>query len=81
MPYDDGFTATVNGQPAQIEKVDGGLMAVLAPAGESEIVFRYHTPGLAQSTAVTGACVVLWGIHLIISHRRGQKEKTTKTEE
>ena len=80
VPYDDGFTATVNGQPTQIEKVDGGLVAVLAPAGESKIVFRYHTPGLAQSAAVTGACVVLWGIYLIISHRRGQKEKTTKTE-
>lgn len=30
VPYDDGFTATVNGVPAEVEKVDNGLMAVAA---------------------------------------------------
>ena len=29
VPYDDGFTAYVNGQEADIVEVDEGLMAVL----------------------------------------------------
>ena len=36
MPYDDGFTAAVNGEPAAIEKVDNGMMAVYVPAGEND---------------------------------------------
>lgn len=63
VPYDDGFTAAVNGEPATVEKVDNGLMAVAVPAGHSEIVFTYRTPGLRQSIAVSGAaCAVflLW---------------------
>ncbi|MFQ8832263.1 MAG: hypothetical protein ACLR7U_04905 [Ruthenibacterium lactatiformans] len=31
VPYDEGFTATVNGVEAEIERVDGGLSAVLCP--------------------------------------------------
>ena len=35
VPYDDGFTATVNGHEADILRVDEGLMAVLCPAGKA----------------------------------------------
>ena len=80
MPYDDGVTATVNGQPARIERVDGGLMAVAAPAGENEIVFTYHTPGLAQSAAVAAGCTLVWAVYLFVSHRR-KPETTMKPEE
>lgn len=44
VPYDEGFTATVNGVETQVEKVDNGMMAILCPAGDSEIVFSYATP-------------------------------------
>ena len=80
VPYDDGFTATVNGQAARIERVDGGLMAVAAPAGENEIVFTYHTPGLAQSAAVAAGCTLAWAVYLFVSHRR-KPETTMKPEE
>ena len=33
VPYDDGFTAYVNGEKTDILQVDEGLMAVLCPAG------------------------------------------------
>ncbi|MEG2697398.1 MAG: YfhO family protein [Ruthenibacterium sp.] len=57
VPYDSGFTAEVNGQETPIEKVSNGLCAVLCPAGDNTIVFRYKTPGLALSAAVSlGAC-------------------------
>ena len=41
VPYDDGFTACVGGQEAEILRVDNGLMAVLCPAGWSSIDFVY----------------------------------------
>lgn len=60
VPYDPGFTAAVNGQPAQVLKVSGGLMAVPAPAGENQIRLDYHTQGLNQSLLVAAVCLVLW---------------------
>lgn len=33
VPYEKGWTATVNGQPAEVVKANVGFMAVLCPAG------------------------------------------------
>ena len=70
VPYDDGFTATVNGVPAEVEKVDNGLMAVAAPAGHSEIVFTYHTAGLRQSVAVSAGAIVVYAVWVAVLHRK-----------
>ena len=42
VPYDDGWSAKVNGQDVEIEKVDYGFMAVLCPAGSNDIQFTYE---------------------------------------
>lgn len=46
VPYEEGWSATVNGKPAEVEKVSVGFMAVKVPAGTSQIRFNYRTPGL-----------------------------------
>ncbi len=60
VPYDEGFTATVNGEETPVERVSGGLSAVLCPAGESEIVFAYKTPGWDAALALTLASLAAW---------------------
>lgn len=59
VPYDDGFTAYVNGQETDILRVDEGLMAVLAPAGENTIDFVYQADGfsLAGKVSLAGLAV------------------------
>ena len=74
VPYDDGFTATVNGVPAVIEKVDNGLMAVLVPAGDADIEFTYHTPGLALSARISLAGVAVYGVYLLFLHRTRKRK-------
>ncbi len=69
VPYDEGWTATVNGEPAQIEKVDIGFMAVRVPAGDSEIRFTYRTPGLTAGLAVSGVSLLVLVGYLLLSHR------------
>ena len=60
VPYDDGWTAYVNGKEAEIENVNVGFMAVKVGTGESEIRFVYRTPGLVNGLLITGgACIVL----------------------
>ena len=60
VPYDDGFTAYVNGQEADIVEVDEGLMAVLCPAGENSIDFVYQPDGIRLSRPLTLGGIVVW---------------------
>ena len=59
VPYDEGFTAYVNGQETEVLCVDLGLMAVLCPEGASEIEFVYQAAGLELSRAF---CYAGWAI-------------------
>ena len=66
VPYDKGFTATVDGQNALLEKVNVGFMAVLVPAGTHEIRFDYTPEGLHLGFALSGAGAVLLAVYLFL---------------
>lgn len=66
VPYDAGWSATVNGKPVTVERVNSGFVAVLAPAGENEIVFHYTTPGLYVGIYVSAAALLLLILYLVI---------------
>ena len=74
VPYDDGFTATVNGAPATVEKVDDGLMALRVPAGQATITCTYHTPGLRTSTAISLAGLALYAVYLVFLTKQRKRE-------
>lgn len=63
VPYDEGWSATINGEPVEIETVDVGFMAVPASAGDNEIVFTYETPGLR-----IGLWISLGGIGALVGY-------------
>lgn len=60
VPYDDGFSATVNGAETPVHNVDSGLMAVRVPAGHAEIEFVYRTPGLRASVIASLAALAVY---------------------
>ena len=66
VPYDKGFTAYVNGQKAEIEKVSNGFMAVCVPEGDNTIVFRYATHGLKPGIQVAAASILMLTVYIII---------------
>lgn len=66
VPYDKGFTAYVNGQPAQIERANIGFMAVRVPAGENVIRFEYNTPGLVEGAVISLCALVVLGLYLLL---------------
>lgn len=78
VPYDKGWTATVNGKPVTVEKVNVGFMAVDCKAGTSEIRFEYTTPGLYTGIAVTGGSVGVFIIYLLICRALEKKRATKK---
>ena len=66
VPYDKGWSATVNGQKVDVEKVNVGFMAVKVPAGESVIRFNYETPLLKLGLFITGGSALLFVLYLLI---------------
>jgi hypothetical protein len=75
VPYDDGWSCEINGEPVRIECADYGLMAVRVPAGEATVRFTYRTPGLLEGFALTMVGLILLCIQLIISALFGCRKK------
>ncbi|MEG1874863.1 MAG: YfhO family protein [Angelakisella sp.] len=69
VPYDKGWRATVNGQPAPIERANLGFMAVRVPGGESTLRFEYTTPGLWLGVTVTVVSLLLFAGYLLLRRR------------
>lgn len=69
VPYDDGWTAYINGKPVEVEKVSYGFMAVKAEAGENKIEFRYKTVGLKEGGIITISGILLLGVYLFVTRK------------
>lgn len=67
VPYDKGWTASVNGEKAEIIKANIGFMAVKVPAGVSEISFSYTTPYLYVGLFASAVCLTVLIVYIIIS--------------
>lgn len=81
VPYDDGFTAYVNGEKTDILRVDEGLMAVLCPAGTSSIDFVYQAAGLSASRVVTAVAIPVWVVYVAYFVRRKRRSTGAPAEE
>ena len=81
VPYDDGFTAYVNGEKTDILQVDEGLMAVLCPAGASSIDFVYQAAGLSASRMVTAVAIPVWVVYVAYFVRRKRRSTGAPAEE
>lgn len=57
--YPEGWTATVNGKPAEIIKVDYLLRGLELPKGESTVEFNFDLPKLSFSNMLAVICTIL----------------------
>lgn len=67
VPYEEGWTATVNGEPVDVEKVQIGFMAVKASAGDNVIQFYYETPGLHTGIMISIGATAVLAAYLVVS--------------
>ena len=65
VPWCKGWSATVNGEPVEVDKINGGLCAIRVPAGESQISFTYETPGLKYGIIASIAGIVLLAAYIL----------------
>ncbi|WP_051536468.1 YfhO family protein [Ruminococcus flavefaciens] len=73
VPYSSGWSAEVNGSPADIEKVNEGFMAVRAEKGSNTIVFRYRTPYLREGIIISCISAAVLAAYVVIFRRKRSK--------
>lgn len=74
IPYAEGWTAMVDGEPAEIVNANVGFMAVQLPEGTHSVELHYETPNLR-----TGAILSLVGVVIVIGLViLSKKQKNTK---
>jgi hypothetical protein len=59
MTFPPGWTATVDGRPATVHRVDHVLMGVEVPAGGHDVAFTMRAPGRLRGTRVSRFSAVL----------------------
>ena len=68
VPYDEGWTAYVNGEEAEIEIVNIGLVAVRVKGHQkNNIEFRYTTPMLKEGIIISLIGTGLLAIYIIVN--------------
>ena len=73
IPYDRGFSATVDGQTEEIILCDVAFMGVFVTPGEHEIVFTYRTRGIALGIAMSIAAAVLLSAYVLLVRKKKLK--------
>ena len=66
VPYCKGWSAEINGVPAEVDKINGGLCGIRVPEGLCEITFTYRTPGLTVGIICTIAGILLFAVYMVI---------------
>ena len=72
IPWEEGWTVKVDGQPVPTRRAVGELMAVDLAAGAHTLELRYCPPGLAAGAALTAASALLAGLWAFCARRRAR---------
>lgn len=67
-----GWTATIDGRPAGLERAEAVYRLVKVPAGRSRVVMRYVPPGLAGGAVLSAAALALVLLLLLVREKPAQ---------
>lgn len=74
IPYEKGWTVTVDGEETEILKGDIGFLAFKVAEGEHQIELTYQVPGLRSGMIAGGVCwIVYLGLVAFTGYRRKRK--------
>ena len=72
IPFDKGFSATIDGRQADVIPCDVAFMGVWVEPGEHEIVFTYRTRALPLGAALSALAAAALAVYVFICRRRGR---------
>lgn len=82
IPYQRGWTAYVDGEPAELQRANYMYMALPLKAGEHTVELEFAIPGMKYALVIMPAAVILFIILCVISwiFRRKKSHKKTMGE-
>ena len=75
IPYDDGWTVTVDGKNTETRTIGNAFLSVIIPEGEHEIILDYVPEGFRTGRLITIASVLCYLVLCVFTHKRRKKEK------
>ena len=60
VPYDEGWSASVNGEKVEIQRGANALSLIPVSAGINEIELHYHVPGIKMGIVLSVIGVLLF---------------------
>jgi uncharacterized membrane protein YfhO len=70
MPFDSGWKAAINGKPADLLNVNGGLTGLLIGKGESVVELKYRSHFLLEGAATSILSSITYLAYCILKRRR-----------
>ena len=77
IPYQDGWTASIDGEQTEILRADYGFSAIRLDEGSHTVIFRYHQPLLKESLIISGISAGIVLIILLYGCRKKRLQKKT----
>ena len=79
IPQNGNWSATVDGQSAEIKLVGGCMSAVELTQGEHTVVFTYRNPALALGWKISLGCAIVFGLLVWRSRQPDEKKRPGKS--
>ncbi len=70
IPYDEGWTVTVDGEKAELRKIGGAYLGVTIGDGFHEVEFKYTPRGLYLGWLVSGTTILLIAAFVILYKKK-----------
>lgn len=77
IPYEKGWSATVNGHKVPVHELYGGLLGIDVSEGTNDIELHYMTPGLIPSAIISIASVAVFCAWRAFENRRHRTRATS----
>ncbi len=74
IPFDEGWSATVDGEPVEVKALDDGFLLFDISAGEHELVLRFRPPMLLEGTLISLASLIVV-LLLVLRDKRREKAR------
>ncbi len=68
---EDGWTLYVDGSQTEAQAFGGAFLSVYLEEGEHEIELRYKTPGFRVGAVISGGCLAVFLLAVLVRRRRG----------
>ncbi len=75
IPYEDGWTAYVDGVKVEIVRGDIAFSAIQLSAGEHNVVFKYRTPMISLGLVISCISIAIFSTLCVISKIKYKKDK------